>query len=126
MGFIDSVSSCLGKYAVFSGRATRSEYWWMYLFTLLAQILAGAVAGAVAYAIGGMLAGIIGLYIGMLLCSAGLVVPSIAAAVRRLHDTGHSGWWYFINLVPLIGSIWFLILMLHPSEDLNEYGYPPY
>ena len=54
-----------------------------------------------------------------------LVIPMIAVSVRRLHDTGRSGWWYLINLVPYIGSIVLLIFLLLPSApDENEYGLP--
>lgn len=60
------------------------------------------------------------------LYSLAMLVPSLAVAVRRLHDVGKSGWWIFINLVPLIGSIWFLILMLQDSQPgENQYGPNP-
>jgi len=53
----------------------------------------------------------------------GLIVPSIAVLVRRLHDTGRSGWWYFISWVPCIGGIWLIVLLVSESTaGQNQYG----
>jgi uncharacterized membrane protein YhaH (DUF805 family) len=101
MGFGQAIKSGLTNYATFSGRAARSEYWWFFLFTFLCS-LAGEILDA---ATGG--AGLINL--GVLL---GLLLPTLAMAVRRLHDKDRSGWWYLIILIPLIGVLvllyWFV------------------
>ena len=65
-------------------------------------------------------------YIGAFLSSLMLFLPMLSVFVRRLHDTNHSGWWYFIAFVPLIGGIWLLVLLLTDSDEENEYGLPVY
>ncbi len=103
MNFTTAVKTCLRKYFVFSGRASRSEFWWFYLFTV--------VLGAVGGFIDGILAGsgVIPLLAGMGifggLASLFTIIPSLAAATRRLHDTGRSGWWlvcFWILIVVMI------------------------
>lgn len=126
MTFIDSIKSCLDKYATFRGRAPRSEYWWFWTFYVLTEIVAMIVFGIIGYlcgdAVGMMIAG----YIGAFLSSLMLFLPMLSVFVRRLHDTNHSGWWYFIAFVPLIGGIWLLVLLLTDSDEENEYGLPVY
>lgn len=122
MGFVDSVRTCLSDYATFSGRAPLSEYWFMVLFSIIFQIAVSVICGFIGYLFGdinGMTAGAV---IGSLVASLLLLLPMLAVTVRRLHDSGHSGWWYFISLVPMIGGIWLLILLLQGSTDENEYG----
>lgn len=98
----------LKNYATFQGRATRTEYW---MFTLFSYIFA--------------LVPFIFIFIDSLtvfapiliwLYAAVMILPSLAVTVRRLHDTGRSGWWYLINFVPVIGGIWLLILLCQRSE----------
>jgi uncharacterized membrane protein YhaH (DUF805 family) len=105
----------LKKYAVFSGRARRMEYWMFHLF----QVLIAGVLIAVETMLGG----------GSLLASLyslATLLPSIAVSVRRLHDTGRSGWWMLIGLVPVIGSIVLLVFMVLDSEpQANQYGPNP-
>lgn len=123
MGFKEAVSSCLSKYATFSGRASRSEYWWFYLFCFLAFL--GTIILDMA---------LLGydpenpLDVPWLTLAAvfGLFLPSLAAAIRRLHDTDKSGWWYLIALVPLIGGIVLLVfLVLKGTEGPNRFGPDP-
>ena len=127
MGPIAAVKSVLRKYVQFNGRAAPSEFWWWNLVYLLvicglyyplfvsAQNLESTNVGVVT-ALSLVLAAV----------SLGTLVPHISVAVRRLHDTGRSGAWYFIMFVPLIGQIWFLVLMLLPSSQFkNDYGDPP-
>ena len=116
MTFGQSVSVCFSKYANFDGRASRSEYWWFYLFCIL-LINSLAILGAIA---GGMY----GADILSLISSLAVVIPSFAAGARRLHDTGKSGWrqlWAItiIGVIPLI--IW---LCEEGSEEANRYGDP--
>lgn len=106
----------MGKYATFSGRATRSEFWWFYLFTLgltWAANIVGSVSGQDgASVLGGLV-------------SLALFLPSLAAGCRRLHDTGRSGWWQLlgitvIGLIPLI--YWYA---KEGSNTVNDYGAAP-
>ncbi|MFD7627709.1 DUF805 domain-containing protein [Streptomyces sp. NPDC059851] len=105
----------LKKYAVFSGRARRQEYWMFTLFNVLALIVVAVLDSA------------IGTYpLLYLIYALAVLLPGLGVAVRRLHDTGKSGWWMFIAFVPLVGGIWLLVLMAsegHPQP--NQYGPSP-
>ena len=103
MGFAEAVSTCLSKYATFDGRASRPEYWWFALFGVLVSIV-GSIIDATA-----------GTYVVGLLLGLALLLPSLAVGVRRLHDTGRSGWWLLIAIIPLIGGIWLIVLLCQPS-----------
>ena len=96
MSFTESVRSVLSQYAVFSGRASRSEYWWYYLFTFLVGLVTSAVDGAVRSALDVAFSPV------SLLVSLALLVPGLAVAVRRLHDSDLSGLWI---LGPLLISV---------------------
>ncbi len=111
----------LKKYAVFNGRARRKEYWFFYLFYLIIfMVLAflDGMTGSFSKTVGiGMLSGIFIL---------AMIIPGLAVSVRRLHDTDRSGWWILISLIPLIGGIWFLVLMvLDGTSGQNQYGPDP-
>ena len=119
MSFQDAVRTCLTrKYADFSGRARRSEYWWFFLF----NVLVAAVA-SVLDAIIGTRYGSSGLV--EILVQLALLIPGIAVAIRRLHDTGRSGWWLLIGLVPIAGWIVLLVFFVQDSQGENEYGASP-
>jgi uncharacterized membrane protein YhaH (DUF805 family) len=111
----------LRKYADFTGRARRKEYW---LYTLLLIVALYAVIFVESMVgLGGMFLTYGAL---SLLLMLGTLIPSIAVGVRRLHDTGRSGWWMLIALVPLIGGIVLLIFMvLDGTRGPNEYGADP-
>ncbi len=126
MTFIDSIKSCLDKYATFRGRAPRSEYWWFWTFYVLTEFITMIVFGFIGYLCGDVAGMMIAGYIGAFLSSLMLFLPMLSVFVRRLHDTNHSGWWYFIAFVPLIGGIWLLVLLLTDSDEENEYGLPVY
>ena len=114
MSFSDAISTCLRKYATFSGRARRSEYWWFTLANVLAAILASLVDQLLA------VSGV------SLLVTVGLLLPSLAVTVRRLHDTGRTGWWCFIALVPLVGAVVLLVFdCLDSTPGDNQYGPSP-
>ncbi|SHO58376.1 DUF805 domain-containing protein [Vibrio quintilis] len=103
------------KYTVFSGRARRKEYWMFYLFMIIFMIVTGILDGLI---------GSYGLITGIF-CLA-LILPSLSVTVRRLHDTGRSGWWFFITLVPLVGAIVFFVFTVQAgSFGENEYGPDP-
>ena len=88
MGFADSITSGFNKYVTFSGRAARSEYWYWTLFTIIASVVAGIIDEII----------FIGIDIVGTLVSLGLLLPSVAVGVRRLHDIERSGWWLLISL----------------------------
>lgn len=126
MTLSDSVKVCLDKYATMRGRAPRSEYWWFVFFNWLVFIVVAVIFGLIGLAINGYEGAIITICVGYPLVCLALLIPNICVIVRRLHDTGHSGFWYFITFVPLIGGLWFLYLMIKDSDDENEYGLPVY
>jgi uncharacterized membrane protein YhaH (DUF805 family) len=111
----------LKKYAVFSGRARRKEYWLFVLFSLIVALVLGFIDGAAGLADPQSGYGPLGgLY------TLAVLIPSIAVAVRRLHDTDHSGWWLLIGLVPVIGAIVLLVFMVQDSKSgQNQYGENP-
>lgn len=126
MTFTDAIKVGVDSFANFSGRSSRSEYWWFWLGCCLFEIIVPAICAAIGAAINGsrgMVAGALG---GAAMSWILTVVPLLAVSVRRLHDTGHSGWWYFISLIPVIGPIWFIILMCTESDEANAYGLPSY
>jgi uncharacterized membrane protein YhaH (DUF805 family) len=111
----------LRKYAEFNGRASRQEYWFFLLFNILISALLATVdffTGTLNVQSGvGLLSG---------LYSLAVLIPGIAVTIRRLHDTGRSGWWMFISLIPIIGGIVMLIFMVQDSTPGdNEYGPNP-
>jgi uncharacterized membrane protein YhaH (DUF805 family) len=103
------------KYATFSGRASRSEYWWFALVTLIVEVvffLIGTLAGGV-YGANGTAGPGYGIYIVLAwLWGLAIIVPSLALVWRRLHDTNHSGGFYFLGLIPLVGGIIVLVFLL--------------
>ncbi len=113
MNFSTAISTCLSKYATFQGRASRSEYWWFYLFTVLLG-WGATMVGAVTMEDGGdMLSVLVGL---------AFALPTFAAGSRRLHDIGRSGWWQLLILT-IIGVIVLIIWFATDSEKAaNKYG----
>ncbi len=113
MNFVQAVTSCLKlNYANFSGRASRSELWFFILFYCLAMIALGILSAIVHPAI----------YI----LALGLVIPGLAVQIRRLHDVGRSGWFIFINLVPIVGPLLLLYWAVQPSAPgSNQWGPSP-
>lgn len=111
----------LKKYAVFSGRSRRKEYWFFVLFNILATI-----ALAIVDSFAGTFDPDLGLGLLGLIYSLAILIPSIAVLVRRLHDTGRSAWWLLIAFIPLIGALVLLVFMLLDGDDKdNEYGPSP-
>lgn len=103
------------KYAQFSGRSTRSEYWYFVLFNALAYAAISIAEGI--FSSGGLLLGFYGLAV---------LIPSFAVFFRRLHDTGRSGWWWLIGIVPVIGGIvLFVFMVLDSQPGDNRYGPNP-
>lgn len=101
----------LKKYAVFKGRARRAEYWYFFLFNFIVTILLAVIDDS------GTLYGIYGL---------GVIVPSVAVGVRRIHDIGKSGWWLFIAFIPIVGTILLILDLAKDSQSGdNKYGSNP-
>ena len=121
MSFQEAIIEVFSKYATFSGRARRSEYWYFTLF----NILVSGGFGILALVFGD---GFLGAVVAMLsrLASLAMLVPSFAVIWRRLHDIGKSGAWWFIIFVPLIGAILLLVWLCKDSQPgENAYGPNP-
>lgn len=117
----------LQKYAVFSGRSRRSEYWYFQLFNFLLPVCGAIALGLllVFAAVKSDTAVTIAMWVYDLWALATLL-PGLAVSVRRLHDTGRSGWWIFIGAIPLIGFIIFLVFMCEDSKpEDNQWGPSP-
>jgi len=118
MTFTEAVKTCLvEKYATFSGRAPRSEYWYLTLFGYLLSLLIffiGYTFNSPELMMG----------ISLVVCLI-FFVPGLAVSIRRLHDTGRSGWWLLLAFIPYIGSIALLIIFCIGSDDDNKYGPNP-
>jgi uncharacterized membrane protein YhaH (DUF805 family) len=114
MTFQDSIRTVLSKYATFTGRAERPEYWWWVLGVLIAagvaSLLDGMIFGSDTAILGGLL-------------SLAIIVPNIAVGVRRLHDTDRSGWWLLLTLIPVIGLLVLIWFMIQPgTPGANRFG----
>ncbi|MBR2606636.1 MAG: DUF805 domain-containing protein [Bacteroidaceae bacterium] len=103
MSFLESIKTCFGKYATFSGRARRSEYWWFVLLNLLISIIP-----------------IINMIWGLI-----VLIPSIAVCIRRLHDTGRSGWWLLLALIPVVNLVLIYFYICDSQPGANQYGENP-
>ncbi|WP_405486940.1 DUF805 domain-containing protein [Streptomyces sp. NBC_00096] len=105
----------LKKYVDFSGRARRQEYWMFFLFNLAALIIVAIVDNVI-----GTYPLLYGIY------ALAVFLPGLGLGVRRLHDTGKSGWWLLIAFVPLVGGIWLIVLMATEGHaNPNQYGPSP-
>jgi len=108
MDFVTAIKTCFSKYADFNGRARRSEFWFFYLFNFIVGLALGCIP-------------VIGW-----IASVALLLPGFAVGARRLHDTGRSGWWQLLSLIPVIGTI--VLIIWWASEGTpgaNEYGENP-
>lgn len=123
MGFGDAVRSGFSNYVNFEGRASRSEYWWWIVFTILAALVASilelllGLRPIIEETAFGPLYGLV---------TIALFLPTLAVAVRRLHDTDRSGWWYLLILIPLIGMIVLIVFLASSgTPGPNRFGPPP-
>lgn len=128
MSLMDAVKSVYSNYANFGGRARRSEYWYFYLFCILVniglEVLLLVVGGGGTSGSTNILALIVNLIGG--LWGLATIVPQLAVGVRRLHDTGRSGWWLLLWFALIIGWIILLIWLCQRSSDgPNKYGPNP-
>lgn len=117
MGFTEAVRSVIvERYADFQGRSPRSELWWFVLFYAIVGLVIGAIS-TVSDVLGGVL---------NLVVSLGLLVPSIAVSIRRLHDTDRTGWWILLGLIPVIGTIILIVFYVQRGTDGdNRFGPDP-
>ena len=104
MTFGESISTCFKKYATFDGRASRSEFWWFFLFTFLASAAAAYVSQAVS-----------GIF------SLAVLLPSLAVGARRLHDIDKSGWFLLLWFIPLIGWIVLIVWAIQEGKEPNRF-----
>lgn len=108
--------AALKKYADFSGRARRSEYWFFFLFYVL--IYFGLIVAS-------QIIGSLGAALAVLFIIA-MLIPSLSVGVRRLHDIGRSGWWLLISFIPLIGAIVLIVFAVQDSQSGdNRFGRNP-
>lgn len=115
MSFMDAVKSVFSKYAKFSGRARRSEYWYFFLFNYIVTFVLTMLTNISE-----------GLAFLSTLWMLVTLVPTLAVSWRRMHDIGKSGGWYFINLIPLVGQIIWIVLCVKDSQPGdNTYGPNP-
>lgn len=113
--------SVLKKYAVFSGRAQRAEYWFFVLFNIIVSIVLAFVDSAAGTMNAAAGVGVLGA-----IYSLAVLIPSIAVSVRRLHDTSRSGWWLLLIFVPLLGFLVLLVFFVMDSTPgSNEHGPNP-
>ena len=108
-GFRRGLTNTLKKYADFTGRARRTEYWMYILIYMIINIVLA----------------VLGLDFISMIFGLGLLIPSLSIGARRLHDTGRSGWWQLIYFVPLIGLIVMIVFLVQDSHDENDYGANP-
>jgi uncharacterized membrane protein YhaH (DUF805 family) len=114
MGFGQAISSGFSNYVNFSDRACRSEYWYWTLFTIVAQIITSIIDGVIGI---DLIGGLFGL---------ATFLPTLAVAIRRLHDLDRTGWWIFLNLIPIIG--WIILLIWYctrGTDGPNRFGPDP-
>ena len=117
--FLDVIKN---HYVDFDGRASRKEYW-MFVVFYLAIYIGASIVGAILGAVSDTLALLVSL--GVMLFGLGIILPSLGIAVRRLHDTGRSGWFILLGLIPLAGLIVLYFAILEGDAGPNEYGPDP-
>ncbi len=113
MNMEQAVRTVLGKYFDFTGRARRSEFWFWVLATFLASIVAAIIDAVIGFQVVGFFVAI------------ATIFPSLAVGARRLHDTGRSGWWQLLSLIPLIGLIVLIVFWAQDSQPDNAHGPSP-
>jgi len=111
MNFIESIQTCYKKFFDFSGRASKSEYWWFQLYNAIIYVLTFVFQGDLA------------LLFSILVIAN--IIPTYAAAVRRIHDSDKSGWMVLIAVIPLIGLYIFVLLLQDGSKGKNRFGPKP-
>lgn len=103
MGFLEAIKACFSKYATFSGRSRRSEYWWFVLLNFIISLIP-----------------IVNIIWGL-----AVLIPGIAVGVRRLHDTGRSGWFLLLGIIPVANLILIYFFACDSQPGTNKYGENP-
>ncbi|MDE5687306.1 MAG: DUF805 domain-containing protein [Paramuribaculum sp.] len=115
--FGDAVKRVFSKYAEFSGRASRAEFWWFILFLVIVNAALGILAAVTGSSIFSLISGVF---------SLATFIPCLSVSWRRLHDTGRAGGWWFINFVPAVGAIIFTVFCAQLGEAVaNRFGEVP-
>ena len=138
MGFGTAVKTVFSKYATFSGRARRSEFWWWVLFVTIIAFILRFVDYAIGWNMGTSTSTVTingqttvsdgPAPFGILssLWALAVLLPGLAVMVRRLHDSGRSGWWWWLNIICCIGGLILFIFYVMPSQPTeNKYGPVP-
>ena len=115
MGFVEAVKSFFTRYVDFSGRSSRSEYWWAYLGVMLILLVLFLLSS---------LLGEVGLIL-IVIAYLGIIIPSIAIAIRRLHDLDKSGWFYLLAFVPIVSLILLVWFCTKGTTGPNRFGADP-
>ena len=125
MGFVESVKSFYRRYVDFAGRSSRSEYWWVQLYYVIALIiLAIPIILSISSSSTGEPGGLTFIPIGLFIIAG--ILPMIAVTVRRFHDQDKSGWMYLISFIPYVGGIIMIVLMcLKGTPGPNRFGMDP-
>ena len=105
MTFTESIRTCFTKYADFNGRASRSEFWWWALFSLIASVTLGVISDKLSAAF-----------------TLATLLPFIAVTARRLHDTDRSGWLQLLGLIPVIGWILLIVWCAQEGKSSSRYA----
>ena len=122
---MDWFTLALKKFAVFNGRSRRREYWMFFLFCGIVIFFATILDNAfgITFEVAEENSGFGPIY---LFSSLVLFIPTLAVSVRRLHDIDKSGWFVFVIIIPMIGAIWFLVMMItEGTKGTNQYGPDP-
>ena len=115
--FLFYFTKCLKNYTNFAGRARRKEFWMFVVVNAAISFILGIIGGIISSWAGNIISFIYALAV---------LIPSIAVGVRRLHDIGKSGWFYFLCLVPIVGAIILIVWACKPGDTgENEYGSDP-
>ncbi len=110
----ESVRTVLSNYATFTGRASRTEFWWWVLAVFLASLVLGAIEGSLFGNGHGILSGIF---------SLAVILPNLAVGARRLHDSDRTGWWLLLSLIPILGTLVLIYFLVQPSSPgTNRFG----
>jgi uncharacterized membrane protein YhaH (DUF805 family) len=121
VSFPEAVRSGFRNYTNFSGQSSRSEFWWWYLFNFAVSFglyIVASVTGRFSFALSYFF------FFAWWAAVLGLIVPNLAVAIRRLHDTNRSGVYYLFCLIPLVGSILLLVWWAEPSSEITWTGRP--
>jgi uncharacterized membrane protein YhaH (DUF805 family) len=108
MNIQESVKTCFTKYADFTGRASRSEYWWFVLAEVIVLVVTGFIHQYV-YTIAAL----------------AFLLPALAVAARRMHDMGKTGWLLLLAIIPLVNLILIYFLVQPTQPESNQWGAPP-